>query len=359
MKTQMLSKGMMTLAAFVLVGGTACEEEEGDFVAAQEALEGEGLEERHGRGMKRGMGHGRRAMDHLDLSEEQREAMTSIREQSRESHSATREQMSTLRNELQALWQVDQPDADAILAKHAEMDAIHDSMREQRRAVKQSMDAVLTAEQLEQLSEHRGDRPTKGRRGHRGGGPGMDGERGGHGMEGMGRRGGGFGRGGRGGGEGMQGRGHRGSRALEQLELTEDQQAQIDTLRSGAEEATSDARSELSEVHQAMRSARSSDELNESAIEALDARADTARQIVRENQVRTRIAILGVLTAEQRTELQALRAERGERRGHGRGMGRGHGADMDGEGMGRKRGRGHKRGFGHRGGGGPGGELVE
>lgn len=347
MKQQMLSKGMMTLAAFVLVGGTACEEEEGDFGVDQEALgEEEDSQGRQGRGMKRGRGPGSGFMANIDLSEEQQEAISAIQAQSREKHSATREQMSALRDELEALWQVDGPDADAILAKHAEMDALNDSMRGERRAVKQSMDGVLTAEQLAQISEHRENRPTKGRRGRRGGGHGIGGQGGGPRMDGMGPRGG------RGGGHGM---GQMGARALEQLELTEDQQAQIDALHAAAEEATSDARTELTEVRQALRSAHRSGEHDGAATEALDARVDAARQIVRESSVRTRIAVLNVLTAEQRTEFQALRAERGERRGMGRGngrgmgrgFGRGHGGGEGGEGMGRGRGRGQGRGQGH------------
>jgi len=357
MKQHVFSKGMMALATFVLVGGTACQEVEGDLVESdQEALEGEESPGRAGRGMKRGMRPGPRIMANLELTEEQEEAIEALRTQSRERDSATREQMVELRNQLQALWQVDQPDADAILAKHAEMNALHDTMREQRRALKQSIDGVLTNEQRAQLEEHRGDRPTKGRRGR---GEGFGGRGGGHGTDGMGPMGGGFGRGGRGGGHGMgmPGMGPMGGRAFEQLELTEDQQAQIEALRNQAQEATSEARAELTEVREAMRTAHRSGEADESALEALDARADAARQVVLESSVRTRIAILGVLTAEQRAELQALRAERGEHRGmgrrHGRGFGRGHGGGAGGEGMGR--GPGFGRGRGKAPGRGPGG----
>lgn len=363
MKAHQYTKGMVALAALVLVGGTACEQGEGDIGVEQEALDVEVMADRHGQGMKRGMGFGPRIMAELDLTEAQQAAISNLRAQAQAERASKRDQMQGMRTELQELWQAEQPDADAILAKQSEMDALRDGGRNSRHALKQAIQEVLTPEQREQIAEHRSSRQGEGRRGRRGGGRGQGGPGGPGQMDGMGPHGGGPGmRGGHGRGGGM---GRFQGRALQQLDLMAEQQAQIDALQEQAQEATSEARAELQAVRQAMRAARTSGEVDSDAIEALHARGDAARQVVREQAVHTRIAVLGILTAEQRAELQELRAERGERRGrgHGRGFGPGQGAGMDDDGIGRGRGgRGHGKGFGRRlgaGHGGPGGGMVE
>ena len=384
MRAHNFSTGVMTLATLVLVGGTACEQADDGIGSEQSAIEEEGPQGHLGRGMKRGMGHGPgRFMADLDLTEEQQASIEALHNSADTELASSREQMKALRTDLDELWQAEQPDADAILAKMAQIDALQGSARERGRALKQSIDEVLTSEQREQLTKRRADGMGQGRRGRRGGGPGAGGPgaggpgfgRGGrgHGMGGPGMGGPGFGRGGRGHGMGgpgmggpgfgMGGPGGRGVAALDQLDLSEDQEAQIEALRAQALEATSDARAQLDEARQAMRAARTDGNDDDATFEAIRARTDAARDVVREQMVRTRVAILGILTAEQRAELQSIQAEhrqhRGRRGPRGDGAGFRGGNLEQGQGFGPGHGRGMHRGRGFGRGPGPNADLAE
>lgn len=235
---------------------------------------------RHGRGM----GLGPRIAAQLDLSEDQRASIRQIRAEARSDLAPAREDLQEMRGQLRALWQADQPDAQAILAQQARMDALRSVVRDRMAEVRASISQILSPAQRQELSERRASRSGRG-----------------HGHHGRRGRGGGMGR------------------MAQQLDLGADQQAQIQALRSQAREATSEARGELRQTRQALRAQRASGQTDE----ALQARADAARQVIREQRVHTRIAILGLLSDEQRTQLGELTAQRHTRRGqrHGRSAG--------------------------------------
>ena len=250
---------------------------------------------RRGRG-GHGMGQGPRVMQQLDLSEDQQAQIRQLRSEAREESSAAREDLRQLRGELQQLWQADQPDPSAILAKQGQMDALRSVVRARRTELRMDIQGILTSEQRARMAELRAERRAA---------------RGGEGR--MGRRGHGRGHG----GPGMGGRGMRGM--AERLDLSAEQQSQIRALRQQARQATSDERSALQQIRQEVRAQWASGQPDEAAIDELQERASAARSVIREQRVRTRIAVLDILDDEQRAAMQELRQQRQERRA-GRGL---------------------------------------
>jgi Spy/CpxP family protein refolding chaperone len=232
------------------------------------------------------MGLGPRIAAELDLSEEQRAAIRQIRAEAREDLAPAREDLREMRGQLQGLWQADEPDARAILAQHVRMDALRSVVRDRMVDVRTAISEVLTPSQRQELAELRSSRSRRGQ-GH-------------HGRRG---RGGGIGR------------------MAQHLELSADQQAQIQALRAQAREATREARGELRQVRQALRAQQVSGQPDSSSLEALRGRADAARQVIREQRVHTRIAVLGLLTDDQRSGLRDLAARRHAQRGQRQGRG--------------------------------------
>jgi len=266
---------------------------------------------RRGRG-GHGMGHGPRVMQQLDLSEDQQAQIQQLRREAREESSAAREDLQQLRGELQQLWQADQPDASAILAKQGQMDALRSVVRARRTELRMDIQGILTAEQRARMAEVRAERRAGG------GGEGR-----------MGRRGRGRGHGGPGmGGPGMGARGMRGM--ADRLDLSAEQQSQIRALRQQARQSTSDERSAIQQIRQEVRAQWASGQPDETAIDELQERASAARSAIREQRVHTRIEVLDILDAEQRAAMQELRQQRQERRAarHGRGLGRGAGRGL-------------------------------
>ncbi len=121
--------------------------------------------ERHGRGPGRGIFP---PPGYLDLSEEQIESTQAILEGVRAEMGATREERRTLREELKALLEGDNPDAAAVGQL---VISLHD-LRQQTRTILEDAEsqfaALLTAEQLEKwenFKELRESRRGPGRRG--------------------------------------------------------------------------------------------------------------------------------------------------------------------------------------------------
>lgn len=118
-----------------------------------------------------------RMMGMLDLSDAQREQMKALRESHFEATSSLRAQLKGFHDEMFELWSVPTPDKDAILAKMAELDAIHLQLRAMQVEHRLEMRSLLSAEQLEtmlqkrtrirELHEELGDGPG-GMRGKRG-----------------------------------------------------------------------------------------------------------------------------------------------------------------------------------------------
>jgi Spy/CpxP family protein refolding chaperone len=99
-----------------------------------------------------------------------------------------------------------------------------------------------------------------------------------------------------------------GLRALRQLNLTEQQVAQMRSLRQTARQSTQAQRDEL---RQLLRERRQS---GGQLTEAQQARAKQLHEELRAARQRTRGSVLAALTPEQRTQLEQLKAERKARR---------------------------------------------
>lgn len=108
----------------LLVGGFA-------FLGAAVAIaHGPGGMGRGGRmEMGMGMGFGPHMAAELGLSADQQKQIDTLHTQLRAEMAPLMTQIETKQGELTALWKVDAPDRNAILAKVSEIDSLHDQMR--------------------------------------------------------------------------------------------------------------------------------------------------------------------------------------------------------------------------------------
>jgi len=136
----------------------------------------------------RGRGHGHggergdrdfscRGIEQLDLDDEQAETIDALKDSYQQQAEPLRDAVAVQRDELRALWQADQPDREAILAKMDEMEANKDALRVMKVDFKLDMLSVLTPEQRTELDELRSERRERrserreyreGKRGERG-----------------------------------------------------------------------------------------------------------------------------------------------------------------------------------------------
>ena len=146
-------------------------------------------------------------------------------------------------------------------------------------------------------------------------------------------------------------RGGRGSRGVgisprmaEELELSEEQNAAIQTIRDSFREQDSGAREATRELRDELRDLWSADEPDKAAILDLMDQMQAEKHSMAVARVEAKLQVLNVLTPDQRAEMTAIRAERreqrSERRTDVRKRGK-RGGDCDEDGSGRgKRGRG-------------------
>ncbi len=142
----------------------------------------------------------------LDLSADQQKRLTDLRATTNRKLFAVREEMFRKASELRQLWAAQDPDANAIRAKQAELNQLRDQMATTRTDQHLAALEILTPAQREKL-EAWGGRGFGGGFGPGGHGPGMRGR--GRGMDEFGHGMGGFGPG-RGRGTGSQGSGFGG-----------------------------------------------------------------------------------------------------------------------------------------------------
>ena len=120
-----------------------------------------------------------------------------------------------------------------------------------------------------------------------------------------------------GGGKGGHGRGHRGGfmsqHMAEKLNLTDAQKAQIQAIQKGFREQNAQTFENAKELRKQVREARQANDTAklESLKPAMEAQRTQFQQLREANKQQ----ILAVLTAEQRAQLEALKAERKQRRG--------------------------------------------
>lgn len=145
-----------------------------------------------------GQGRGERGahfMKALDLSPEQMTALNALREERQADAQATRQELKTHRQAIQAQWQSGTPDRATILALTSEMSALKAQKAADRVDFLFAAKGILTPEQFTKFTALQGKRGGPGMRGGRGGGErgfhARGGERG-HRGEGMrsGKRGG-------------------------------------------------------------------------------------------------------------------------------------------------------------------------
>lgn len=132
---------------------------------------------------------------------------------------------------------------------------------------------------------------------------------------------------------------------MQALDLNEAQRTQIQALRTEMQEDLAPVREDLGELRSQMQQLWSAESPDRTAILALGERMDALHGVMRDRRSEFRTAFLGVLTAEQRTQLGELRERRGESRGR-RGPRAERGEDGDSAGPGN---RGPRAGRGNRG----------
>lgn len=142
-------------------------------------------------------------------------------------------------------------------------------------------------------------------------------------------RGGGWGgqRGGRG-----QMRGKRMEKMKATLGLSDAQMQQIKAIRAGQRAQGKQYRQQLRPLHQQLKALLSAYTVNEAQVLAVHNQLKSIKQLVSEQRFKTRLAVLNVLTQEQRVEMMSgkrgkhgKRGKWGRRGGRGRGAGNGQG----------------------------------
>jgi len=118
---------------------------------------------------------------------------------------------------------------------------------------------------------------------------------------------------GKGGKFGRGGRGEFGARFAEKLNLTDAQKAQIKTIRQNFREQNKTFFESSRNTFQQFREAK---QANDTArLESLKPQLEASRAQMQQLREQERTQILAILTPEQRTQYEALKAEREARRG--------------------------------------------
>jgi Spy/CpxP family protein refolding chaperone len=98
-----------------------------------------------------GMGQGMLAQPNLDLSDEQRSQIDKIRTDARKKQLDLAKQMRSEQRKLQALYDTDKPDREAIRAERKKIQDLQLQVMQNHMTAHNEMDDVLTDEQREQL----------------------------------------------------------------------------------------------------------------------------------------------------------------------------------------------------------------
>ena len=123
--------------------------------------------------------------------------------------------------------------------------------------------------------------------------------------------------GGKGGRGGKHGREEMGARMFGKLNLTDAQKEQIRTIQQNFREANKAAFEASRATFQQFRDAKKANDT--ARVEALKPTVEANREQMKKIREQQRQQVLNILTAEQRTQWEALKSEREERRGDRRG----------------------------------------
>ena len=115
------------------------------------------------------------------------------------------------------------------------------------------------------------------------------------------------------------GKGHMGGGGFRNLNLTDDQKAQMKQIREGFGARTKSLREQLRAKHQELRQAQQGGTFNEALATQVLSQEATLKAKMMGEQFKLRQEMLAVLTAEQRTQLEQQREQRKARRGEFRG----------------------------------------
>lgn len=237
-------------------------------------------------------GHGREGEmfgDALNLSDAQKQQIRSIREASREQNKAFFEKIRATREEFEAAKKSnDTAKTDALKAT---VEAQRAQMQQIREAEKQQILNVLTPEQQTQFQTMEANRKARGARefGANGGRQfGQKGERA-------------FGQ------HGGKHRGQRGDFAAK-LNLTDAQKQQIQSIR---ENFRNENKTFFEAAHATRVEIRAARQANDTAkLDALKATAESQRAQMKQLHEKMQSQIVAILTPEQRTQFEAMRAQR-------------------------------------------------
>ncbi len=115
--------------------------------------------------------------------------------------------------------------------------------------------------------------------------------------------------------EKRRGKGRRGGKFLEQLDLTDAQKAEIETIRQEARENRQGRREEMRAARDKMRELYASD-ASQDELRAQHQETKQLRQTFGEQRFETKLKIREVLTLEQRKKLVELKGQHRGHRGH-------------------------------------------
>ena len=180
-----LTLGLLTAGALIQAPALASDDDRGHRMQRAEQAQGhgdscepsrwgKGGHERHGRKGERG---GKGMFHGLDLTQEQRDQLASMRESGKAGMKAHRDAMRAARQSLRELGESGNYDATQAKAYADQIGAAVAAMALQKSEMHRQVQSILTDEQKAELKRRRDER---GERGHRGGGHGHKG----HGSEG-------------------------------------------------------------------------------------------------------------------------------------------------------------------------------
>lgn len=239
----------------------------------------------------------------LDLSDEQKEQIEALRTAHQAEVGPLRESLGSLREELSASLQAEQPSAIEVGDLAIAIDAAKDQIRDSREAFRMGFAELLTDEQLARLERVRE----------------RCGQRFGRGPRGEGDRSMGRGRGDRG------GRGPIPSRRFldRVLDLSDEQSAQLDVLIEDNRAAVEPLREEIRALREELRTALDQEQPSAEEVGNLLIASHQAKQQIAAARESLTQAFEALLTPEQLEILEEFRERKEDRRGRRPGRGPG------------------------------------
>lgn len=121
-------------------------------------------------------------------------------------------------------------------------------------------------------------------------------------------------------GRGRRGRGMADGRMFSRLNLTVEQQAQVDALRTEMQADMDEIHKGMDAIRTQLHAAWSTPNPDRATIESLHAKLEPYRQQIRDRRTQFKLDVIELLTPEQRENLAAFKKERGKRMGPRKGF---------------------------------------